>query len=317
MALDLAAESAALEREFAALIESFEPEHRKASLTLLKRCGIGTSSEMNWNARFKPLTLLYPLMEAEGLGFGDLALARRVTLAHECLIVYGFLDDRLRDNQMQFHPVEIDFMQRLVVAAVERLLPEGATSVPADLDEAVRGAMEAYRASQSARYAPAGAPAPDLGAAAVRRLLGDRALYGYISTIALARLAGAAAEKVAALREAFDWIALALQWVDDVQDLGEDLAVGEENLVLTLARACGVDAAVALRAGMPAAAVARQVAASGALLGAARAARGAFAAAAELHRGLGNFQLAGMIGERVGIMERLESAAAGLAPPAA
>lgn len=311
MPLDIPAESQRLEEEFDGLLAALDPELQAASLSLLQRCDIGTSPRLSWNARFKPLTLLYPLLEAEACAGFDPALARRLTLAHECLIVYGFLDDRLRDGQMEFLPTELDFMRRLAGEAVLRLLPEGAQSVPPDLDEAVRAAMETYQRTQSVRYAPPAEPFA-VNAPRVREILGGRALYGYISTIALARLAGADEDRRRRLREAFDWIATGLQWVDDIQDLAEDLARGEENLVLRLAMEKGLDAYRMAASGAAPAMVFTMLMGSGALAEAARHAKACFTESAALHRGLGATQLAEMLTERASMMDQLESAAASL-----
>lgn len=308
MPFDLDAESRRLEQDFRALVETFDEDEARASLTLLSRCNIGNSQELNWNARFRPLTLLYPLLETEAFPEFDPELGRRLTLAHECLIIYGFLDDRLRDGQMQFHPAEIDFMQRLAREAVVRLLPEGAEGVPPELDDAVKSAMDTYRESQTVRYAPKGEPF-EVNGPRVREILGARALYGFISTLALARLAECSEKQTRLLREGFDWVATGLQWVDDAQDLAEDLALGEENLVLRLAMEEGYDAYAETAKGTPVAAVFGRLAESGALGAGARHAKACFEAAAGIQRDFGNRQLGEVLEQRMALMDRLIAAA--------
>lgn len=311
MPFDLNQESDRLKRDFEALLATFPSEDRQASRSLLARCNIGASQEPNWNARFRPLTLLYPLLETEAFEGFDPELGRRLTLAHECLIVYGFLDDRLRDGQMQFHPSEIEFMQRLAGEAVLRLMPEGEENVPPELDAAVKEAMETYRESQALRYAPRDRPF-DVNGQTVREILGARALYGFISTLALARLADCSAQQTRALRDAFDWVATGLQWVDDTQDLAEDLALGEENLVLRLAMEEGYDAYEAVARGDAFAEVFNRLVEMGALGAGARHARTCFEAAARIHDAFGNRQLARVLEERMALMDRLIAAAENL-----
>jgi hypothetical protein len=301
---DLSREATRLQNDFETLIASFPGPLQLASVTLLQRCNIGASQELNWNARFRPLTLLYPLLETEGFPGFDPEMGRRLTLAHECLIVYGFLDDRLRDGQMRFHETEIEFMQRLALEAVVRLLPEGAEGVPPELDAAVKSTMETYRESQTVKYAPVGEPF-EVNSEQVRHILGSRALYGYISTLALIRLAGASDEQARQLRSAFDWVATGLQWVDDTQDLGEDLTLGEENLLLRLAIEEGTNAYEDAANGASLPAIFGKLVASGALTAGARHAKACFETAAAIQLGLGNRQLHGMLIERTELMDRL------------
>lgn len=308
MPFDLTEESDRLKREFEALLATFSEADRRASQSLLARCNIGANQELHWNARFRPLTLLYPLLETEAFEDFDAGLGRRLTLAHECLIVYGFLDDRLRDGQMKFDPQEVDFMQRLAREAVVRLLPEGTQHVPPDLDAAVKEAMETYRESQTVRYAPADRPF-EVNSPAVREILGARALYGFVSTLALARLAECTEEQTRTLREAFDWVATGLQWVDDTQDLGEDLALGEENLVLRLAMEEGFDAYKAAAERVSIVEIFDRLIAMRALVAGARNARACFEAASKIHHELGNRQLAEVLEERMTLMDRLVAAA--------
>ncbi len=316
MPFNLNDESARLNDEFEALIASFPEPLQLASITLLQRCNIGASQELNWNARFRPLTLLYPLLETEGFAGFDAELARRLTLAHECLIVYGFLDDRLRDGQMQFHETEIEFMQRLALEAVVRLVPEGTETVPPDLDAVVKSTMETYRGSQAVKYAPIG-EAFDVNGERVRDILGSRALYGYVSTLALARLTECSAEQSTQLRAAFDWVATGLQWVDDTQDLGEDLALGEENLLLRLAIEQGFNAYEETANGVSLPVIFARLVESGLLTAGARHAKSCFEAAASIHQGLGNHQLHTMLIERTELMDRLIAAAEMLGKPGA
>ncbi len=316
MPFDLDQECTRLNTAFEALIGSFEEPLQLASTSLLQRCNIGASQELNWNARFRPLTLLYPMLETEGFPGFDPELGRRLTLAHECLIVYGFLDDRLRDGQMQFHETEIEFMQRLALEAVVRLLPEGTETVPPDLDAVVKSTMETYRESQAVKYAPLEEPF-DVNGERVRDILGARALYGYISTIALARLASCSDAQSAALRSAFDWVATGLQWVDDTQDLGEDLALGEENLLLRLAIEEGFNAYEETANDVSLPVIFARLVESGLLTAGARHAKTCFEAAASIHQGLGNHQLHDMLIERTELMDRLIATAEMLGKPGA
>lgn len=279
-------ETRRLEASLGHRLDAFGPDLRAASDRLLQRSGIGVDARPLWTARFRPLTLLYPLLQAEAfaecvspappraasdLGSGSAPgpdVLRPLGLAHLMVLLHAFLDDRRRDGQIELDSAESALCDRLLADARDLIDATFSDSAPglaarAAARRAADELLRDYEAAQAACYPPAAAstlasapdaataspslpgapvpPAPDILEPEVARIVAGRAAHGFIATAALLAHVRCDPATAARLREAFDRVVVALQWVDDTTDAVEDLLAGDENLLLRLLAARAAD----------------------------------------------------------------------------
>jgi hypothetical protein len=221
-AFDLDRELARLERRLGRELDGLPPRLREltdALPALLGKEGSGT----RWVDRFAPLTLLYPLLHAEALDGRHLRAARALVLPQALLVLHAFLDDRRRDGQLDWSAGH----QALDAWLLERALVLLSSALGHGTGELAQALLLDYIAAQET----SGRDAAELAELAVRRHF-----VGFVATRCLLEAAAAPDALVEAATEGFRGLALGLQWVDDFDDLAEDLASGAPNLLLD---ACG------------------------------------------------------------------------------
>jgi hypothetical protein len=203
---------------------------------LLARFRHRESNAGGWTGRFSELTLGYPGLQMRGLTPARPGVAGCGGVAHAMLLVYAFLDDRDCDGQQPLAVPERAFVDRLLDCGMDRLraVAERAGSIEDELDALV----DEYRRGLAARY-PDAVPGGTIDRVA-GPIAASRACLGYAATLALSAAQGLDAQTRATLREAYDNLVVALQWLDDIEDWREDLETGDENLLFCLLRDAGL-----------------------------------------------------------------------------
>ena len=257
-----------------------------------------------WTARFAPLTLLYPLLQAEGLGEVYPVRARRATLAHHFILVHAFLDDRREDRQIELDPQEIEFMERMLSEGVALLDEIGDDSdAVAKITDAF---VQSYRASQHASFVDPKAPGEMLAPSRVWSIAATRAAYGALSVLILAGSSKCTERALRVIKNAFDALVVGLQWADDLEDWREDLEVGDENLLLLMLRQSGPDPYAHPDDGLRIANVGHALAEHAIMSHAVDQARRHFEFAARRQRSLGCPTLVGLIEGNIARLDGLE-----------
>jgi len=305
--IDIDQESAALAGAFDGFLDSLTPEMKSASQTLIAKSGIGDGTSHSWNGRFKPLTLLYPILQTESMASINIPLARDIALYHQCLVVFGFIDDRVNDGQIQLDEPEENFIEKLFSTASHGLSGSLTDCSGTAFKDTISQIMRSCRQAQAKKYCAPEKFLPDPLSPHTCSLIGERALYGFISVLSAARLNGTDVTGEHELRRSFDWIATGLQWVDDIQDIGEDLRLDEENLVLHLALGPGLDGYGLHKGGRAESEIVAELAQAGILTDAVELARKAFVRGAELNESIGASQLASILRARLDVLDRLDA----------
>jgi hypothetical protein len=236
--LDVNAELDRLEQEFEHVLASLGEGVAIVSAVLVQRIGLRPGAGSRWTFQFSPLTALYPLLQAEGLPGASQAIARRATLGHLCLMIHAFIEDRQFDKQIALTREEALFAKAMLLEGWDIL-----HALPG-LDESFRATakhlMVEYWRSQRTRYeVPPRNTLPD---DYMRYAGSGRAAHGALAPLALACCSSEENGIVRMVREAFDQLATALQWADDIEDWTDDLESGDENFLLDTLRLRGLDA---------------------------------------------------------------------------
>jgi hypothetical protein len=213
-----------LEEAFERRLQRMPAVLAAAARSLPDRLGIRPGLPPQWTARLSPLVVLHPMMQTEGCPEVKLEHARHATVAHLFLLAHAFADDHLVDGQTGLTSEDFVFVKEALLEAVEIL-----EEVPGARDiagEELRRALRRHHRAQVERF--------DHSADRRRALSADRAALGGAAGRVLVRAARCPSEQVAAIDQAFDALAVALQWEDDIHDWPRDLVGGQENLLLTL-----------------------------------------------------------------------------------
>jgi len=185
----------------------------------------------HWVDQFSLLTVLYPILQAEGIVEVNRRSARTACVAHLCFLIGAFGEDRLQDGQIA-KSVDVIQSVRFIRSEGTRILRElrhenNSTSL---LDAiGISGAMLKPRLD--------GVDETSLAALAPLK-----ARFGFIATGCLLRYSNCTKFKLEMSRDAFAKLTIALQYADDAADWREDLPLADDNLLLVRLRDLGLDA---------------------------------------------------------------------------
>ncbi len=170
-----------------------------------------------WVEQFSPLTLLYPMLHAEGIVTLGEQRARDLGLAQFLFVVHAFLDDRIRDGQIADSEEHNALNRWLVQRAVDEV---GQVLGSNDL---ARDLLAAYESAQTTRPQTLGE---------LEDLVVGRHLLGVVATSCLLERRGVGFQVVNETSMLFRHLVLSLQWFDDLKDLCDDLETGADNLLI-------------------------------------------------------------------------------------
>jgi hypothetical protein len=196
-------------------------------------------SGMDWTGQFTPLVLLYPHYQAGGFPEMTDDASRRATLAHLHLLIHAFLEDRLRDGQVDLTASELLFMERMQGDGTSLLSDLGAQETW--MLEKRTKLVQDYAESHTLRYAVGSPSPPSLQHSTVFRIARQRASYGIVAALAVLHTHGIGRERLRKVRNAFDCLVTALQWLDDLDDWQDDLRDGDDNLLMFTLREKGCE----------------------------------------------------------------------------
>ncbi len=227
--IDLEREVEVYEAAMATELGQLNEDFRQVAESMPAKVKEGLASTERWTGCFSRLTLLYPLVQAEGLDGVDPEAARACSVAQSLFVLHAFIDDHLLDGQMTVERDEGLFDRWLVARALE-ILAEN-VGRPLEVLRAQSAVHHDYMLTQTRSYLE---PPPDLpkGEHWPRSAAAGRAGLGWLSTLALLRGSGCAEELVARAKQGFDHLFYGLQWMDDLEDWKGDLEEGRENLLL-------------------------------------------------------------------------------------
>jgi len=228
--VDVSSELSELGSAFDAFLRSTGPSYTQRSESLARRIGLRPQLGPLWTRQLSPLTVLYPLLQAEGLTNVPRAIARHAALAHLCLMIHAFTEDRIADGQLQPASADFPFSKLLLVeglSVLRRLAPEATA-----FDRAVRRRLRTHASSHDLASEPDPANGTQLADSYVRTISTGRAALGVLASIALAQRATNARATITRVANAFSALSTALQWADDAEDWHADLLAGDANLLL-------------------------------------------------------------------------------------
>lgn len=287
----------AVEARLAEVFASAAGPVRNGSAAVARALGLGRMSERGWSGQFSPLTILYPMLQAENLPGFPFERALELTVAHLLLLIHAFLEDRQLDRQIEATALDILFSKFALIkglAILSELAPSGAFVQHPALDRLLRE----YTEAQLTRYAESDADPNSLAA--------GRAALGAISLVGLGLCAGADSDRVETMLNAYRSLTAALQWADDLDDWPEDFLAGRENLLLhTLGQ---VDPAAAEIERTPGCVpmIERRMLSQGVHARALRAAAALFAQAESRQRGMGCEALSALIRDKIALLEAVK-----------
>lgn len=228
--INIAAELASLRQDFDALLSGFPNRLGSVSTAISERLRVKRSADdPHWIAQFSPLTVLYPLLQAQCCPRCSLEDARTATRAHFCLVVHAFIEDRIEDQQVRLAEDERAFSDHVLQIGLSLLGELRSGRHRADTGEPLY--RELFSVSEIG----------GTNESALRCIAPKKASYGFLATHALLRGYGCAARELEAVARAFDHIATALQYADDAEDWREDLALRDDNLLLARLVDIGLD----------------------------------------------------------------------------
>lgn len=235
--LNIERESERLEAAYDRLQKTLGSDAQEVSTGLAERLQLRPDRDPRWTDQLSPLTLLYPLLQAEGLERVDTATARRANLGHLCLMIHTFVDDRHLDGQFAPTPDELLFSKSMLLEglAILRRLPNAGPN----FDRTVKRITRAYNLSQQSTTTLNEEAGDTLSDAFAKRIAAGRAAYGALAPLALAQSEEDGAAR--RIKSAFDELATALQWADDTEDWPADLETADENFLLLTLKLRGSD----------------------------------------------------------------------------
>lgn len=185
----------------------------------------------HWVDQFSELTVLYPILQAEGLVEVNHRSARRACVAHLCFLIGAFGEDRLQDGQIA-KSVDVFQSVRFVRSEGTRILRElrhenDSTSL-----------LDAIGTSGT-MLKPKLDGVDETSLAALAPL---KAHFGFMATGCLLRYSNCSRFKHELSRDAFAKLSIGLQYADDAADWREDLPLADDNLLLVRLRDLGLDA---------------------------------------------------------------------------
>lgn len=287
-------------------VTSLPARARAGSDSLSRRIRVRESSPAErWTDQFTPITLLYPYLQAEG----ESEVSDEIGLAHVLLLIQNFVDDRQYDGQLRLTDDESLFVRISFVDAVS-IIMRAAMGNEACLTE-LTSLLKRYVHSQSTAYMTGLAKPTEIGYRSMRRIVPARGYMAFAATLVHLYGAHGDGKVVRVAKNAFDSLMIALQWVDDMEDWREDVAMGDENLLLAALRERGRDAYGHPANAVREANVGHALVEEGVFALAVENARKWFEFAARRQRALRCGTLAGLIEERIARLpakrERIES----------
>lgn len=232
-------ESYLLNGEFVGLLKSLGTDAESVDRQILKNMKLRPGAPPTWAEQFSPLTLLYPSLQCEGLRRTLGEDLPRANLAHLCLLIHSFQEDRLLDGQQKLGSRETIYMKELLLEGLSILRQLSRDDA---LSEKIRqDYLRAYNIAQIDSYPAAISDRTVIRKSRVAAIATGRAAYGVLATVTLLRVARVHGRQLRTALNAYSCLVTGMQWADDLQDWKEDLSVKDENLLLVELKARGLD----------------------------------------------------------------------------
>lgn len=236
-ALEVDARVNQLRRDWRRYQDALQPSIRKAGSHLAIRFEIHRDVEVSdWIDHFSPLTMLYSNLQNERCGIGE-GVRRDADLAHLCFLISTFCLDRVADGQITLNANESRFVRTVLqhgrgfINALVVDSPAASGWIRRLMGDYERASLETYESRTQRRVYTA-----------IRSVAAARGYPGLLVPLALAAHAGADDSRLRRIKTAFDCLMLGMQWLDDLMDWREDLAIDDINLLLKLLRGHGLNA---------------------------------------------------------------------------
>ncbi len=188
------------------------------------------ASQADWIGQFTPLVLLYPQYQAEGFPEVPSEKCLRANVAHLHLLIYAFLEDRLRDGQVELTASELHFVDRM--RRDGQSLLDGLGAPDPWVRSALRDLQDDFSQSHVLRYTASSAPSSRMRRSSIITIASQKASYGVLASFALLHTHGIRRGDLRKMKNAFDCLVTGLQWLDDLDDWQEDLLNGDDNLLV-------------------------------------------------------------------------------------
>lgn len=237
--IDIEFEIGLLEESFETRLATLPSDACPLSDRLVTRIGIRPNSEPRWVSQFSPLTLLYPLLQAEGFDDIDIESARSATLAHLFILIYAFLDDRRTDGQIVLDQDEKLFAKRMLSEGLVLLEEIHSNSTSAVCW--IRKLSYDYRYLSVERYPLETYDSGNTMSIKLKQIVAGKASMGALSVMALSSSRISDAKAISAIMSAYDSLVVGLQWADDTEDWRDDLRRNDENLLLNMLASVSFD----------------------------------------------------------------------------
>jgi hypothetical protein len=232
--IDVEREKFHLELEFQKLLREISGDQSLIGTELVKKLNIRPQSPPLWTEQFSPLTLLYPRFQVVEFPQIPGEMVRQAAVAHLCLLVHAFVEDRVLDGQVELDQNLESFMERLAGRGIQLLDEMSGSS--AGFANWINGTWGQYREAQLLTYEDFELDPSTLCRSAISRVAAGRAIHGKLATMTLLKANGFDPKALRRASNAYDCLVIGMQWVDDMKDFSEDLAVQDENILLMLLR---------------------------------------------------------------------------------
>lgn len=235
-------ECRAMRDDFAALLRRAPARFFDVAENLVGKIQFNRATIIHgWPAQFTPMVGLYPYLQSEALEMVDEDALRLIGLGHLLLLIHSVIEDRQLDQQIGFDPEEL-LLSKFLLHEGLRLMRTTLGSRAVEFDQWTETLMKRYISSQMGKKRCLGLGKACVGSVGeTESLAAGRASLGALGAMAIGLKASRSTAKIQVLLEAFDFVAIGLQWADDEADWSEDLRNGQENLLLRLMRADGID----------------------------------------------------------------------------
>jgi len=223
---------------YAAFCSELPADLAAVARSLARRVGLAPTDEIRWSEVFKhSVTLAAPLFFAEGMHGLAQPVLELAAEAHLLAVIEAFSVDRIADGQIEDTPALSALLTQMRMhrnRALSCLFGEGFEEPVSLEEERTRAAIARERALFAA--------GDGVAMPTYRQVSADKQSVGLIASIALATHAGWAGAKLDAVRATLLDVALGLQFVDDVADWEDDVALGGAWMPLLAKRSSRQDA---------------------------------------------------------------------------
>lgn len=220
-----------LTEDWKALLKGFPEPLRECSESLRRKLCFNRRNSEGWPGEFSELTLLYPVLQAEGLDSLSAEEVRSLALCHLLFLIHSVIEDRQLDGQTVLLPAEILFSKHVFATGLQRLRMIQGLRAP-ELDAWIDQVLRYYAEAQLTRLTGPHSPRTPMKLSGPASLAAGRASLGCLSVIGLGVMARCSSGRIAEMIEAFESLAIALQWADDADDWPGDFIENRDNLVL-------------------------------------------------------------------------------------